>query len=119
MRDILENSRAWKGILAGYAAIHISLSKHYKKESCEFCNKKPPEVSRLEWANITGVYTRDRKDYIVLCPSCHRKHDLKKEFCKKGHPRINNIRYNNRGHIVCVKCEKEAELKYKIKCQGK
>ena len=117
MREILEKSRAWKGVKAGYAAIHISLSKHYKKDKCENCDITKDQVSRLEWANITGTYSRDRKDYIVLCPKCHRKRDLKKESCKNGHDRNGNSKLNNRGHIVCIKCEKESQFKYRKRCK--
>lgn len=78
LRDMTaEQARRWKGQQAGYHAIHIWLSKHYTKgDHCEEC--LTAEFSRLEWANISGEYHREREDYKVLCPSCHRKFDIRR-----------------------------------------
>lgn len=46
------------------------------KEEAEKAVEKP---SRYEWANISGEYKRDRSDWVMLCPSCHRKIDMGKE----------------------------------------
>lgn len=34
----------------------------------------------MNWANISGKYTREREDWIRLCPSCHRIFD---NICKR------------------------------------
>ena len=58
----------WKGINAGYVAIHIHLKKYLGKPTiCENKNCKYPrnnskgvyleKPKRYEWANITGNYT--------------------------------------------------------------
>lgn len=60
------DARRWKDSKAGYTAIHMWLTKHYKKTSCEHCGKQKNKVSRLEWANISGEYKREREDYMVL-----------------------------------------------------
>ena len=78
LRDMTaEQARRWKGQKAGYHAVHIWLTEHYDKgDSCEECGTT--EASRLEWANISGEYFREREDYRVLCPSCHRLMDNRK-----------------------------------------
>lgn len=69
-----DQARRWKGQQAGYHAVHLWLTKHYLKGSqCETC--QTTKASRLEWANISGEYKREREDYMVLCPSCHRLMD--------------------------------------------
>ena len=71
-----ETSRRWKGQEAGYVAKHLWIVKHYgKADKCEQvgCVFKNPK--RYEWHNIDGNYSRDRQDYVMLCPSCHRKID--------------------------------------------
>jgi len=102
-----KEARGWKGSDAGYAAIHMWLTKHYKKESCDHCDKKLQELSRLEWANISGKYKREREDYLCLCPSCHRKMDLNSDSCVNNHLRNGNTRVNIRGHKVCMICARE------------
>ena len=60
-----------------YFRIHNWLSYHHGKankcenEKCESVNPK-----RFEWALLKGKqYKKDRNNYIMLCPSCHRKYD--------------------------------------------
>ena len=75
-----EKSRRWKGNNASYVAKHMWIVKHYgKANKCEQkgCRYKSPK--RYEWANISGEYKRDRSDWVMLCPSCHRKIDMGKE----------------------------------------
>ena len=103
-----DKSNAWVGDEAGYSAVHMWLTQHYTKESCDHCNKPLEELSRLEWANISGEYKRDREDYLCLCPSCHRKMDLYSTTCRNGHIRDGNTRINNRGDQVCVVCASNA-----------
>ena len=86
-----EKSRRWKGDEASYEAIHMWLYEHYgKANKCEQKGCHYPKVvdagrriiekpSRYEWANISGEYKRDRSDWVMLCPSCHRKIDMGKE----------------------------------------
>lgn len=66
----------------GYTAIHKWLSYHYKKTGiCEGCGKntnidpqkKRRKRPRTQWANVSGKYLRDRKDFKELCLSCHSK----------------------------------------------
>lgn len=70
-----ENNHNWKGDNVGYSGVHNWLSKQFGKATlCEF--DKSHKAKRFEWAHIRKEYTRNRKDYIQLCPSCHRKYDL-------------------------------------------
>ena len=111
-----DKARRWKGDDASYVAKHMWITKHYSDEKikCEHCNKTKDEVSRLEWANVSGNYKRERSDYICLCPSCHRKMDLKKEHCKNGHKLDgDNLKLNSRGHRICVSCHKIQQEEYR------
>lgn len=69
-----ENSSSWKGEKAGYFAIHNWIRKYYgSADHCEMCGKTK---GKFEWANISGEYKRDRRDFIPLCQPCHRSLDL-------------------------------------------
>ena len=110
-----KEARRWKGEEASYTAKHMWITKHYanEKEVCEHCSKTEEEVSRLEWANLSGEYKRERSDYICLCPSCHRKMDLKKTHCPSGHElNDENLKINSRGHRTCIKCIAEQQKRY-------
>lgn len=114
-------SRGWKGDKAGYVAIHTWLIKNFKKpKKCQKCWKS--KVSRLEWANISGKYTRDIKDYLALCPPCHRRMDIG-NYCRKGHKYTEENTYiRKEGWRVCKICHKErwrryVEKNYKIQRQ--
>ena len=107
-----ENSRRWKGDTASYVAKHMWISKHNKKTGiCQECGNS--KNTRTEWSNISGTHKRDINDYIELCPSCHRKKDLKKTHCPQGHElNDNNLYINTRGHRECKICMKESRKRY-------
>lgn len=73
---------AWKGIEAGYSAIHKWVYKHFGKATppCEHCHTDPgigrDGRSKMQWANISGEYKRTREDWLRLCPPCHKKYDF-------------------------------------------
>lgn len=72
---IKEKSPWWRGSDASYQAKHMWLYRHYGKAS--YCENDPSHKSkRFQWANLSGKYLRDRKDYKSLCCSCHKKMDL-------------------------------------------
>lgn len=117
-----EKSRRWKGDKAGYVAKHMWLTKHYshEKTKCVNCGKGADEVSRLEWANVSGEYKRERSDYICLCPPCHRKMDFKKTHCVHGHE-LNkaNLKINSNGHRTCRICVRAMSQRYMEKKNAK
>lgn len=64
----------WKGSEAGYISKHIWVRKHYGKPvRCENCNS----VQKIQWANKSGKYLRERSDWLSLCPKCHYRFDIK------------------------------------------
>ncbi len=98
-----EESNAWIGDDAGYGARHTWLSRRFTKPtSCEICKRS--DVSRIEWANISGQHYRRRSDYMGLCPSCHRWKGGKSR-CIHGHEYTpENTYINSRGHRECRLC---------------
>lgn len=110
MREVGELSRAWKGNEAGYVAKHMWISKHYGKANK--CIKCGGVAKRYEWANISGEYRRDISDYMMLCPSCHRKMDHG-EYCKRGHKYTKQNTYiRKEGWRCCRVCMSIARNKY-------
>lgn len=64
-----------------YNAIHKWLKYNYGKASlCELCES----TKNVQWANLSGEYKRDLKDFAQLCASCHRKHDLSMNYYRQG-----------------------------------
>ena len=79
-----KNSR-WKGNEVSYAALHNWIRNHYKKpKKCEKCGINPGKniigQTKLQWSNKTKKYLRDRDDWVCLCPSCHKKNDIKNKI---------------------------------------
>ena len=94
-----ELASAWKGNKVGYGALHCYIKKLFGKPvQCEHCGIKNKNVtykksnkiekrSRVQWANKSGKYLRDRNDWLQLCPKCHAKYDkrwLKRVRNNKG-----------------------------------
>jgi len=74
----------WRGEKVGYMALHSWVKRNYGKATfCERCGikSKPKITSRgkpmrskknyFEWANLSGQYKRERKDWAQLCVKCH------------------------------------------------
>ena len=62
----------WKGDEVGYSALHSWVKRKLgEPKKCEMCglvgNRK------FEWANKSGKYKRDLKDWLRLCTPCDRK----------------------------------------------
>jgi hypothetical protein len=69
-----KKNQNWKGDKAGYSAIHYWIVRQLGKAS--YCSlDKSHKSTRFHWANISGQYKRDVKDFMSLCPSCHFKND--------------------------------------------
>lgn len=62
----------WKGERVGYRGLHAWLYRAYGRPSkCTVCSTE----GKCHWANIDGVYSRERKRWASMCPSCHFKYD--------------------------------------------
>ena len=69
-----ELHQLWKGDDACYSSKHQWVYRHYgKPNKCEFCGTR--DAKRFDWANISGKYKRDKKDWIRLCKKCHVAYD--------------------------------------------
>lgn len=71
-----ENNPNWKGDKVGYGGIHAWVKRHLGKASkCEQCKILGIKRTRYHWANISGKYKRNFKDWKQLCVVCHRGFD--------------------------------------------
>lgn len=69
-----EKHPGWTGDNVKYHAVHRWIDRHHtKSNSCDHCGTTTSK--RLEWANISKQYLRDRDDWLTLCTSCHIKFD--------------------------------------------
>lgn len=69
-----EKHPLWKGDNASYSAFHHWLIGNFgKAQKCVVC--AGTMSTSYQWANISGQYHRDKRDYIELCASCHKKYD--------------------------------------------
>lgn len=77
----------WKGEEACYSSKHKWLVRLYGRadrcdnDTCVYPRRNGKgtllkKAKKFTWANISGLYKRDIKDYIKLCVSCHSKYDL-------------------------------------------
>lgn len=57
-----------------YRIIHYWIQRNKGKP--KFCDKCHTTTSkRYEWANISGEYKIDLRDWARLCSKCHKQHD--------------------------------------------
>src|SRR3990167_4614842 len=81
-----ENSKCWKGDRIGYDGLHSWIHREFSKpKKCENCGTT--KSYRFEWANISGKYKRDIKDFKRLCVKCHRNFDA--HLFVRGENKIN------------------------------
>jgi len=74
-----EKNPKWKGDDVGYQALHTWVRDRLgKPKKCSHC----PATTNLDWANKSGKYKRDLKDWISLCRKCHIWYDKKKKVKK-------------------------------------
>ncbi len=71
-----ESHWQWKGDNASYRAKHIWVEKRLgKPHYCEHCKRSDLKHRSYHWANISGEYKRDVKDWLRLCVTCHKHYD--------------------------------------------
>lgn len=82
--SIKEKAYNWKGDKVGYNSLHAWVRRNFgKAKKCAKCNligKRNGRNWNIDWANISGKYSRDKSDWNGLCRKCHAKFD--KEHCK-------------------------------------
>ena len=76
---VREQNPNWKGENASYGAKHSRIRHIFEKpKNCEHCNKVGEKVNgrwNIHWANVSGKYKINRKDWFGLCVKCHAKLD--------------------------------------------
>jgi len=77
-----KNHPFWKGNKASYIPKHAWVYRWYgKANKCEayLIGLTCKNISKkYHWANISKKYLRIKKDWIMLCVSCHKIYDLPK-----------------------------------------
>lgn len=69
----------WRGDKAGYRAIHYWITNQLgKPDKCVHCDEAGLSGHKIHWANVSGKYKREIKDWIRLCVACHKIFDLKR-----------------------------------------
>lgn len=64
----------WKADDVSYSGLHYWIGRKLgKPRECTNCGTLT--AKKYEWANISGEYKRDLKDWVRLCVSCHRRMD--------------------------------------------
>lgn len=63
-----EKHPQWRGDKVGYNGLHAWIRRHMSKPTlCPMCLKSPAR----DLANITGMYTREFKNWAYFCHKCH------------------------------------------------
>jgi hypothetical protein len=76
-----ENHPCWIGNKISKDGVHDWVERKLGKPSlCSECGTT--KAPRFEWANISGQYKRDLKDFKRLCTKCHYQFDYKLRFPK-------------------------------------
>ena len=67
----------WRGDKASYRAVHYWVTRQKGKPStCSKCGVSDERPRYIQWANVDGKYRRSLEDFIAMCVSCHKNHDL-------------------------------------------
>lgn len=110
-KNVPYKGSGWKGDKVKYVSMHMYIHYHYGKADCcesDMCISDNPK--NFEWANLSGTYNRDIKDWKKLCIPCHKKMDWLRRYgnkCRKGHSRTEeNIYKEPNGYIRCRVCRK-------------
>ena len=90
-----------------YDSIHQYIRYHFEQpKHCQNCKK----IKKLDWANFTGVYDKDIRNYKAFCRPCHKLIDSGGTigYCKNGHRRIKSNIYvaPSTKYTECIACRK-------------
>lgn len=76
IRLLGENNSSWKGEKVGKKALHDWVKRWFGfPNKCENCGFESDSHLRIQWANKSGKYMRNREDWLRLCVPCHHKKD--------------------------------------------
>lgn len=69
------NSEQKKSVVdKNYNKVHQYIRRNWQPaDFCTQCGNTEPR--RYEWANVTGVYSKNLEDYLPMCVPCHRSFD--------------------------------------------
>lgn len=68
----------WKGDKVGEGALHDWVKSRLGfPNTCEQCGFVSEDHHKIHWANKSGEYKRDLKDWMRLCVRCHKLYDNK------------------------------------------
>jgi len=101
-----------------YDAVHRWLSRnHGIANRCESNECRKVSI-KFTYALKHGCkYKRNRKNFLMLCVSCHRRYDgFHKGFCQKGHNyKKDGYRTHKYGYVICKKCDSVVQKRSKEK----
>ena len=82
-RNLLNGRFQKEGKEWSVITIHIRLRRRYGKATkCEFDENH--KANYFQWALKKGrKYKVDKRNYLMLCPSCHKKYDMNEKTRKK------------------------------------
>ena len=67
-----ENHYKWSGDSPKYDTLHKWIAKKFGQPAkCEWCGFTSNNKRKIHWANITGIYNREKKNWNRLCAKCH------------------------------------------------
>lgn len=76
-REWGESHYKWRGDAVGRIQAHAWLNRNNPKSGvCERCGEH--RKTHLAFKGANGEWSRNRDDYLELCPSCHKRFDLAK-----------------------------------------
>lgn len=84
-----KNNYAWLGKNVKYFGLHSWIRRKIggRPEKCQHCGIAGFENKNKRWSiqfcNFSGKYKRELSDWVMLCVSCHRKHDNSKRKINK------------------------------------
>lgn len=91
-----------------FLRVHRVIARTNKRpKRCQVCLKKP--LTRIEWANVTGVYDENIKNYKAMCTPCHKNFDngYKPGHCSSGHKLVGKDVYiTPQGWKRCRPCKR-------------
>lgn len=76
-----DKSSSWKGNSVSDRGLHKWCRKEFGVPfgTTYRCNKCKKETKKIDLANKTGIYNRERKNWFFLCRLCHVRYDRKRK----------------------------------------